>query len=104
MATFEEIFPTFLQKCSELRQLLFVVAYMLFIVGVIVEAGHRPAVSRWLRFFVRLLIAMALLVFLPQWGDRIGQIVNDTATNGLGAKPEHVYDLYRQTLEAKTSA
>lgn len=35
MASFESIFPTFLQKCADLHDLLLVVAFMLFIVGVI---------------------------------------------------------------------
>jgi hypothetical protein len=35
MATFETLFPTFLQKCAELHELLRIVAFMLFIVGTI---------------------------------------------------------------------
>ena len=35
MAAFENIFPTFLQKCAELNELLRIVAFALFIVGTI---------------------------------------------------------------------
>jgi len=40
MASFESIFPTFLQKCAELHELLRVVAFMLFIVGTILFVQH----------------------------------------------------------------
>ena len=35
MATFESLFPTFLQKCAELHELLRLVAFLLFTVGTI---------------------------------------------------------------------
>jgi threonine/homoserine/homoserine lactone efflux protein len=40
MASFESIFPTFLQKCAELNELLRIVAVALFIVGTIMLVTH----------------------------------------------------------------
>jgi hypothetical protein len=43
MATFEQLFPTFLQKCAELHELLRIVAFMLFIVGTILQLFPDPS-------------------------------------------------------------
>jgi hypothetical protein len=40
MANFQQLFPTFLQKCAELHELLRIVAFMLFIVGTILLVLH----------------------------------------------------------------
>ena len=53
MASFDALFPTFLQRCADLRTVLLVVAYMLVIVGIIVTAMRRPSVRIWVRYFVR---------------------------------------------------
>ena len=40
MPTFESLVPAFIQKCAELNTLLRLVAFMLFIVGIILFAAH----------------------------------------------------------------
>jgi hypothetical protein len=43
MANFQQLFPTFLQKCAELHELLRIVAFMLFIVG----SQYSPLGVKW---------------------------------------------------------
>jgi len=81
MASFQQLFPTFLQRCADLRNVLMVVAYLLVIVGIIMMATPRPSVRAWSRYWVRLIVVLSLLVNLPQWGDQIQNIVADTVTN-----------------------
>src|SRR5581483_2866083 len=101
MATFDQLFPTFLQRAADLPPVLLVVAYMLVIVGIIVTAMRRPSVRTWVRYFVRVVIVMSLLVYLPQWGDQTQQIVADTVTNTLKANPDQIYQAYKDTLAIK---
>ena len=49
MASFQQLFPTFLQRCADLRNVLMVVAYLLVIVGIIMMAIPRPSVRAWSR-------------------------------------------------------
>ena len=69
MATFENIFPTFLAKCAELHDLLLTVAFALFVVGILTFAAHGFRQRVFLRLLLRLGILTALLAFLPQWGN-----------------------------------
>ena len=103
MASFDALFPTFLQRCADVRVVLLVVAYMLVIVGIIVTAMRRPSVRSWTRYFVRLILVMSLLVFLPQWGDQIQVLVADTVANTLKANPDQIYEAYQKTLAIKHS-
>lgn len=103
MASFESLFPTFLQRCADLRVLLLVVAYLLVIVGIIMTAMRRPSPRAWMRYFVRVTVVMSLLVFLPQWGDGIQGIVATTVTDTLKADPDQVFLAYQQTLAIKHS-
>jgi len=103
MASFDSLFPTFLQRCADLRVVLLVAAYMLLIVGIVVTAMRRPSVRMWMRYFVRVMIVMSLLVFLPQWGDQIQQVVADTVKNTLKANPDQIYQAYQDTLAIKHS-
>lgn len=101
MASFESIFPTFLQKCAELHDLLLVVAYMLFIVGVMLCVAHGVTPRRITMFMVRLVILTALLVFLPQWGNQTQTLVQTSILDGLGVNPADVQDQYNQLLVVK---
>jgi hypothetical protein len=101
MATFQQLFPTFLQRCADLRNVLMVVAYMLVIVGIIMMAMPRPSVRAWTRYFVRLVVVLSLLAFLPQWGDQIQNIVSDTVTNTLQANPDQIFHAFWNTLSIK---
>jgi hypothetical protein len=103
MASFNNLFPTFLQRCADLRVVLLVVSYMLVIVGIIMTAMRRPSMRGWMRYFVRVVVVMSLLVFLPQWGDQVQQIVSDTVTNTLKANPDQIYQAYKDALATKQS-
>jgi hypothetical protein len=101
MASFENIFPTFLQKCAELHELLRIVAFMLFIVGTILFVVHGFTGKTLMLHMVRLFILTALLVMLPQWGNQVQQLVQTSILNGLGVDPSNVQDQYNQLLVVK---
>lgn len=101
MATFEQLFPTFMQKCAELHELLRIVAFMLFIVGTILFVVHGFSGKTLLMHMVRLFILTALLVFLPQWGNQVQSLVQDSILSGLGVDPTQVQDQYNQLLVVK---
>ncbi|MBI3408727.1 MAG: hypothetical protein HY040_10260 [Planctomycetes bacterium] len=103
MASFDSLFPTFLQRCADLRIVLLVVAYMLVIVGIIMTAMRRPSPRAWTRHFVRVIVVMSLLVFLPQWGDQVQGIVANTVTDTLKANPDQIFTAYQDTLKIKHS-
>lgn len=104
MASFESIFPTFLQKCAELHELLCVVAFMLFIVGTILFVQHGFSGKTLMLHMVRLFVLTALLVMLPQWGNQVQQILQTSILDGLGVDPSNVHDQYNQLLAVKRDA
>jgi hypothetical protein len=101
MATFENLFPTFLQKCAELHELLRIVAFMLFIVGTILSVLHGFSWKTLVLHMVRLFVLTALLVMLPQWGNEAQSLVQTSILDGLGVDPSHVQDQYNQLLVVK---
>ena len=101
MPTFESLFPTFMQKCAELHELLRLVAFMLFIVGTILCVVHGFNGKTLMLHMVRLFILTALLVFLPQWGNQVQSLLQTSILNGLGVDPAHVQDQYNQLLVIK---
>ena len=101
MATFEQLFPTFLQKCAELHELLRIVAFMLFIVGTILFVVHGFSGKTLMLHMVRLFVLTALLVFLPQWGNQVQSLVQTSILDGLGVDPSNVQDQYNQLLVIK---
>ena len=101
MATFDSIFPTFLAKARELHDLLLVVAYMLFVVGVMTTVAHGFSPKSLLRFLTRLTVLTALLVFLPQWGNTIQDLINTSILSGLGIDPANVSEQYDKLLVIK---
>jgi hypothetical protein len=98
MATFDQLFPTFLQKCAELNELLRIVAFMLFIVGTILLVTHGFTGKTLLLHMVRLFVLTALLVMLPQWGNQAQSLVQTSILDGLGVDPSQVHDQYNQLL------
>ena len=78
MAPFETIFPTFLQKCAELHDLLQVVAFMLFIVGTMLFVLHGFSAKTMTLHLVRIMILTALLVMLPTWGNQVQGILQSS--------------------------
>lgn len=101
MASFESIFPTFLQKCAELNELLRIVAFALFIVGTIMLVTHGFTGQTLMLHMVRLFVLTALLVFLPQWGNQVQSLLQSSILNGLGVDPSNVQDQYNQLLVIK---
>ncbi len=101
MASFENIFPTFLQKCAELHELLRIVAFMLFIVGTILFVLHGFSGKTLMLHMVRLFVLTALLVMLPRWGNEAQSLVQTSILNGLGVDPSNVQDQYNQLLVIK---
>ncbi len=101
MASFENIFPTFLQKCVELNELLRIVAFALFIVGTILRVTHGFSGKTLLLHMVRLFVLTALLVSLPQWGNQVQSLLQSSILNGLGVDPSNVQDQYNQLLVIK---
>ncbi|MBI3414876.1 MAG: hypothetical protein HY043_06065 [Verrucomicrobia bacterium] len=101
MASFESLFPTFLQKCVELHELLRIVAFMLFIVGTIMLVAHGFTGKTLMLHMVRLFVLTALLVMLPQWGNQVQQLVQTSILDGLGIDPSNVQDQYNNLLVIK---
>lgn len=101
MTSFEQLFPTFLQKCAELHELLRIVAFMLFIVGTIMFVVHGFSGKTLMLHLVRLFILTALLVMLPQWGNQVQQLVQTSILDGLGVDPANVQDQYNNLLIVK---
>jgi hypothetical protein len=101
MATFESIFPTFLNQCGALHTLLLSVAYALFIVGIIMTVMHRFTHRAALHLVLRLFLLTSLLVFLPAWGNQIQQLLQDSILPGLGVDPSNVYQQFNQLLIIK---
>ncbi len=104
MASFESLFPTFLQKCAELNELLRIVAFMLFIVGTIMLVVHGFSGKTLMLHMVRLFVLTALLVMLPQWGNQVQSLVQTSILIGLGVDPSNVQDQYNQLLVVKRDA
>jgi len=101
MAPFENIFPTFLQKCAELHELLRLVAFMLFIVGTILFVLHGFSAKTLALHLVRLLVLTALLALLPEWGNQAQDLLQTSILNGLGIDPANVQDQYNALLAVK---
>ena len=101
MASFESIFPTFLQKCADLRELLCAVTFMLFIVGTIslISRGFTGKTAAF--HLVGIFALTGLLVFLPQWGNAIQSLLQSSILNGLGVDPSNVQDQYNKLLAVK---
>lgn len=101
MASFESLFPTFIQKCAELHELLQLVAFALFIVGTILFVVHRFTGKTLMLHLVRLLVLTALLAMLPQWGDQLQALLQRSILDGLGVDPANVHEQYNALLVIK---
>jgi hypothetical protein len=101
MANFQQLFPTFLQKCAELHELLRIVAFMLFIVGTILQVLHGFNGKTLILHMVRLFVLTALLVMLPQWGNEAQRILQSSILDGLGVDPSQVHEQYTQLLAVR---
>ena len=104
MSNFQQLFPTFLQKCAELHELLRIVAFMLFIVGTILLVLHGFTGKSLILHMVRLFVLTALLVMLPQWGNEAQRILQSSILDGLGVDPSQVQEQYNHLLEVRRDA
>ena len=104
MSDFNSMFPQFLQQCLQLKSLLTPVAYLLITGGLIAAtiATHQSAAAN-LRVFGKIIVLVAILVYLPTWGNQIVTVVNDTVTNTLNVNPAQIQDQYKAALEMKKS-
>src|ERR1700677_1264265 len=98
MSDFNSMFPQFLQQCLQLKSLLTPVAYLLITGGLIAAPipTHRSA-SANLRVFGRIIVLVAILVYLPTWGNQIVTVVNDTVTNTLNVNPAQIQEDRKST-------
>ncbi|MEO8350128.1 MAG: hypothetical protein ABI680_00265 [Chthoniobacteraceae bacterium] len=104
MNDFNTLFPNFLSQAQQLRTLLLPVAFIFLAVGIISStiSGHRSP-SAYLRTIGRSFAVVAVLVFLPTWGDEISQITDSTVKNTLNADPTTVYAKYNSALAIQKS-
>ena len=82
MATFDSIFPNFLNMCGNLHTLLLSVAFALFIVGVIVTVKQHSSHKSIVNLLLRLLLLTSLLVFLPGWGNTLQNLLQTSILSG----------------------
>jgi hypothetical protein len=101
MPTFNSIFPTFLSDCAQLNQMLLSVAFVLFIVGVIMTVFNRFSHRALLHLLIRLMVLTSLLVYLPVWGNDLQQILQNSIISGLGVEPSQTYQQFIQLLVIK---
>lgn len=104
MTNFNSIFPHFIERCAELKQLLVPVAY-LFLVGGIISStitSHRSGIA-YLRMFGKTIVLVMLLTFLVPWGNAITSIVDSTVKDVFKVDPAKIYDDYQAALEMKKS-
>jgi hypothetical protein len=101
MATFNSIFPTFLTDCAQLNNMLLSVAFVLFIVGVIMTVFFQFSHRVLLHLLIRLMVLTSLLVYLPNWGNEVQQLLQNTIISGLGVDPAQIYEQFNQLLVIK---
>ena len=103
MANFQQLFPTFLQKCAELHELLRIVAFMLFIVGTILQVLHGFTGKTLILHMVRLFVLTALLVMLPQWGNEAQRILQTSISFSVWISTPFTQSMTRITLSTAVS-
>ena len=102
MGDFNSMFPNFLDRCLELKNLLMPLAYLLITGGLIAAtiARHRSA-SAHLRSFGKTIVLIMLLVYLPNWGNQVVSLVDSTVKDVLKVNPAKIHDQYKAALELK---
>ncbi len=99
MNDFNTLFPNFLNQCAEMNRVLMPIAFVLLAIGVVSSTvtGHRSP-SAYLRTIGRTFAFIAVLAYLPTWGNEVAAIVDTTVKETLKADPAGVYDQYQKTL------
>jgi hypothetical protein len=102
---FNTLFPQFLAKCLQMKDILTPVAFLLitggWIAATIASQGNPNAN---LRIMGRGIVLVLLIVYLPAWGNQIVSVVDDTVKNVLKVDPAQIHDQYKAALELKKSA
>lgn len=104
MPPFETIFPTLLQKCAELHEMLRTVAFMLFIVGTMLLVLHRLTEKALILHLLRLVVLVSLLVMVPRWGNAIQTLLQNSILSGLGVDPADIHTQFNRLLKVKHDA
>ena len=102
MNNFDTLFPNFLNQCAEMNRVLTPIAFVLLAIGVVSSTvtGHRSA-SAYLRTIGRTFAFIAVLSYLPTWGNEIAATVDTTVRETLHADPAAVYTQYQTALALK---
>lgn len=105
MGDFNTLFPQFLSQCLQLKSVLTPIAFLLITGGWIAAtiASHGNPNAN-MRILGRAIILVALIVYLPTWGNQIVTVVDDTVKNVLKVDPAQIHDQYKAALEMKKSA
>src|SRR5437660_3292654 len=105
MGSFNSMFPNFLDRCLELKNVLMPLAYLLITGGLIAAtiARHQSA-SAHLRAFGKTIVLIMLLVYLPNWGNQVVSVVDSTVKDVLKVNPAKIHDQYKAALEFKKTA
>ena len=105
MGDFNTLFPQFLTKCLQMKDILTPIAFLLitggWIAATIASQGNPNANMRILG---RGIILVVLIVYLPAWGNQIVSVVDETVKNVLKVDPAQIHDQYKAALELKKSS
>jgi hypothetical protein len=101
---FNTLFPQFLSQCLQMKGILTPIAFLLITGGwIAATAASHGSPNSIMRIVGRTIILVALLVYLPTWGNQIVSIVDDTVKNVLKVDPAQIHDQYKAALELKKS-
>jgi hypothetical protein len=105
MGDFNTMFPNFLNRCLELKNLLIPLTYLLITGGVIAAtiAKHRSGSSH-LQTFGKAIVLIMVLVYLPTWGNQIVTLVDSTVKDVLKVDPSRIHEQYKAALEMQKAA
>src|SRR5471030_889051 len=104
MGDFNSMFPNFLTQCLSLKMLLTPIAFLLITGGLIASTiAHHHTGNAQLQAIGKVIVLIMLIVFLPNWGNQIVSIVDDTVKNVLKVDPAKIHDQYQAALELKKS-
>ena len=65
--------------------------------------AHHRSGNAQLQAIGKVIVLIMLIVFLPNWGNQIVSIVDDTVKNVLKVDPAKIHDQYQAALEMKKS-
>lgn len=104
MSDFNSMFPNFLTAVKTLREMLLPIAFVLFVVGLVISISGAPRSVRGMVLpLVKTIVLVLALVQLPEWGDKVSVAANYTVTDVLKVNPAAVYDQYNAKLKAQKS-